>query len=226
MAAFGTRIGTYGVALNSATVAVVATGSSTLIQQGDLVFAVFAQQTTLTVSAVTDNRGHTYTATNIGTDAGNITGRAFYTRVTSTGPLVNVTATAISSTLNCAFVAAAFAGPFDITNLTDRNPANETTDTSSPFVCPSPTLTAFPDELLIGWATPAYGTTWTASGGFTMAHQLATQTVGEAILGYAVVASATSAAATFTAGANPTQVVLGTTTFVRDQDVLLGQGVL
>lgn len=225
MAAFGTLIGSYGVALTSATASVAATGSSTVIQQGDLVFAVFAQETNLTVTAVTDNRGHTYTATNIGTDAGAITGRAFYTRATSTGALTSVTASAVSSTLNCAFIAAVFAGPFDISPV-DQNIANQTTDTSSPFVCPSVTLTAFPSELLVGWATPNYGTAWTASTGWAMAHQLATATVGEAILGYAVVASTTSGAAIFTAGANPTQVVLGTTTFLQSQDALLGQGVL
>lgn len=225
MAAFGTMIGSYGVALNSASVSVIATGSTITIANGDLVFAVFAQETTLTVSAVTDNRGHTYTATNIGTDAGAITGRAFYTRSTSTGPLINVTATAISSSLNVAFIAAAFAGAFDITPV-DLNLANETFDIASPFVSPAAApVTNFTNELLIGWATPNYGTAWAASAG-SIAHQLATATVGEAILGYAVVASTTSGSPVFTAGSNPTQNVMGTTTFKRSLDNLLGQGVV
>ena len=47
------------------------------------------QQTSLTVTAVTDNLGNTYSATNAGSDNGNITGRAFYSRVTVPGTLTS-----------------------------------------------------------------------------------------------------------------------------------------
>ncbi len=221
MGVFGTVLGTFGVALNSASNNNVAVGSAA-IQPGDLIYGVFAQQTNLTVTGVTDNLGNSYTATNIGTDAGTITGRAFYARANTSGTVTSITAAAISSTFNVAFVAAAFTGPFDLVPI-DANIANTTADVTSPFACPTSGTLVQANELVIGWGCPSYGTAWAGTAGTTIATQLATQAVGQAVLGYQVVTSTVSITPQFSAGGNPTECVLGTNSFKLTR--LMGQGI-
>jgi len=215
MPAFGTLQGTFEIALNSTTssnAAVLVSGSG-VVQTGDLVFAVFAQQTNLTVSAVSDSMGHNYTATNLGTDAGSITGRAFYTRVTSNGTLTSVTAAATSSTLNCALVAASFAGPFSDPPV-DANIANTTTGSAGAvYTCPASGVLSQNGELIIGWGARGNGTAVTAVSPNLLAEQLATQTVGLAFIGYNAVITTSSFAPVFTSASSANQSVLGTTTF-------------
>src|SRR5687767_1058080 len=122
--AFGDVLGTFSVAANSITNPTDATGTAT-VAVGDLVYCVLVQQTALTVTAVTDNLGNTYTATNAGNDAGAVTARAFYSRVTVGGSLTTLSAAATASANNVVFIGVAFQGPF-IAPPIDANPANTT----------------------------------------------------------------------------------------------------
>ena len=72
---------------------------SVVVAVGDLVFVDFGQQTNLTATdTVTDNLGNTYVAVNAGTDAGSVSIRCFYTRVTVAGTLTQISVPATAST--------------------------------------------------------------------------------------------------------------------------------
>jgi len=227
MPAFGTLVATFGVSGNStltSNVAVFVSGDAAL-QTGDLIFAVFGEQTALTVSTVGDSMGHTYTATNIGTDAGTITGRAFYTRVTSNGSLTSVTATATASSDNFAFPVAVFEGPFDAPPA-DKNIANTTTGSAGAvYTCPASGALAQAIELVVGWGARNSGTAFTATSPNLLAIQLAAQTVAQAVIGYQTTINTSSLAPVFTSASSAGQSVLGTITFKLSNDVLLGQGI-
>src|SRR5215211_5595091 len=102
--AFGDLKGTLVVNANSITNPIAAAGS-VAVNIGDLVYAVFAEQLTVTVTTVSDNLGNTYTATAAGTDAGTSTGRAYWSRVTVAGTLTSVSAVATASGNNVAAIA-------------------------------------------------------------------------------------------------------------------------
>jgi hypothetical protein len=199
---------------NSITNPFAVTGSQD-VAVGDLVVAVFAEQTALTVTTVTDNLGNTYVAQNAGTDAGTITGRAYYARVTMPGTLTSVSAVATASGDNVAAVAAAFEGPF-ITSPLDANPANNNnTDNASPFTCPSTGVLAQAAELVVAWMSGQAGTTWLATSPNLKAADAVSQSVSTVILGYQVVAATTAVAPAFT-GTNPSVSVQGTMSFKQD----------
>lgn len=216
--AFGDLKGTFGVALNSALTSNVATGSATSVVAGDLVYAVFAQQTALTVSLVTDNLGHTYTASSVGTDAGSISGRAFYTRVTASGSLTSLTGTATASTQNVAFIAAAFAGPFAVPPI-DANPAEITAGSAgTSYTCPATGDRVQAVELVVGWIARGAGTAFTATSPNTVAVQLATQTVGNAVIGYQTTVTSSSFSPVFTSATTAGVRVLGVNSFLNAFD--------
>jgi hypothetical protein len=234
MPAFGTLLATFGVTANSvvsSNVAVLVSGSGA-VQIGDLAFAVFGQQIGLTVTDVVDNLGHTYTATNVGTDAGSMSGRAFYARMTSNGTLSSLTGLATDSTNNLAFPAAIFAGPFD-NPPADVNIANTTAGSAANvYTCPASGARGQFIELVVGWMARgnagASAALAAVSPNLTAIH-LASQTVAQAIIGYQTTINSSSFSPVFTAagegGPGTAGVrVLGTTSFRFTQ--LMGQGVV
>lgn len=222
MAFFGTLIGTGSLARATSSTTIVASGLSIPVNIGDLLFVAFAERTNNTVTGITDSMGNSYTATNIGTDAGTITGRAFYSRATSTSVLTAITAAAVSSADAFAMVLAAFAGAVDITPV-DQNPANITNDTISPFACPATGTLNATNGIAIGWGMAGYGTSWSATAGSTLAVQVASGTTVKAAINYQVYSNTSSLTPQFTAAGNPVQIVLGTTAFKISTDVLMGQ---
>ena len=213
--AFGDVRGTLTASSGSITNPFDATGS-VAVSVGDLVVALLAQQTNLTVTACSDNLGNTYSAQNAGTDAGAATGRMFYSRVTVAGTLTTISATCTGSTNNVTFPCAVFEGPFQASpHDTTANPANATTDTTSPFTCPASGTMAQADNLVIGWCTKNQNAALTASGSTSLAIAESGQVPVSAI-GYQVVAATTSVAPTLAAASDPTQIVLGTAVFKKD----------
>lgn len=183
--------------------------ASITVAVGDLVFALFVEQTARTVTAVTDNRGNTYTALNAGTDAGVVTGRAFYSRVTNAGTLSTITFAATASSNDCIMLAAVFEGPF---SALDQNPADITSDITSPFLCPPTGVLSQADELVVAWGAASHAVIWTAVA--PMADCTADAVAsGSGIIASKVVAATTTTTPSFTAGANPTQAILATSTF-------------
>jgi hypothetical protein len=157
----GDRKGGLSVTANSITNPIAAVGS-VAVAVGDLVVAVIAEKTEITATTVTDNLGNTYTDKSAGTDAGNITARAYYSRVTTAGTLTSVSAVATASSNNVSFIADVFEGPFETSPL-DTNPANITSDVTSPFTCPSTGTLAQASELVVCFASRVGNAAFTAT---------------------------------------------------------------
>jgi hypothetical protein len=211
--AFGGLKGFLEAAANSITNPFAATGS-VAVGVGDLVFAVLGEQTTLTITAVADNLGNTYSAVNAGTVSGAVTGRAFYSRVTVAGTLTSVSATTTASGDNVAFVAAVIEGPFAVGPL-DTAPANTTADITTPFTCPATGTLAQAREVVMAWCVADGSAVWTASAPNLLVRTLATQSILHTIIGYQAVNATTTVSPAF-AGTNPTVIVLGTASFKQD----------
>ncbi len=205
------------VAANSITNPTDAVGS-VAVALGDLIFVVVGEQTSVTATTVTDNLGNGYSATNAGTVAGTSTGRAYYSRVTVAGTLTTVHVAATGSTHNVAIDACVFTGPF-LTSPLDANPANITTQVTSPFTAPATGTLAQPDELVVSWAVATGSTVWSATSPNTLGAQTATQAILHTVIGYQTVGATTTVSPAFTAGSNPTDSVLGTSSFKQDEPV-------
>ena len=213
---FGALEATFTVAANSITnptVLALSTGSA-VANIGDLVYVVVGEQIAVTATAVTDNLGNSYASTQTGTDAGTATGIAFFSRVTVAGTITAINVAATASTNNVACVAALFEGPFKVSPR-DANPTNITSDVTSPFTCPASGTLTNATELIIGWGVATGNAVWTASAPNILADQIATQAVLKVALGYQTVTATTTTSPAFT-GTNPTEAVLGTTSFMRD----------
>lgn len=131
---------------NSITNPMNATGSVD-VSVGDLVFVTLSQQTNLTATGATDNLGHTYSAVNAGTDAGTVSIRCFYVRITTAGTLTTVSVATSASTNDASVAAIVIEGPFVASPL-DANPAN-TTDGTTPFTCPATGTLAQANEVVM-----------------------------------------------------------------------------
>jgi hypothetical protein len=218
--AFGGLRGTLVGGNNSIPNPLPATGSVAVVV-GDLVVALIAQQTALTVTAVTDNLGNTYTAQNAGTLASTtISGRMFYSRVTVAGTLTTVNAATTSSTNDASISAAVYEGPFKVSPL-DASPTNLTADTTTPYSCPATGTLAQADELCIGWFAAAGNATFTAGGGFTKSIQQS-QSANAATAICALVVAATTTQTPSWTGTAPSNDVLGTASFRKDTGVAVG----
>lgn len=213
--AFGGLKGTLTGNANSITNPFAATGSVAVVV-GDLVYAVLGQQTALTVTACSDNLGNTYTATQVGLDAGTSTGRAFRSRVTVAGTLTSVSATTTASANDVAFLAAVIEGPFELVPQ-DANPTNISTDITSPFTCPATGVLGQDREVVIAWGAAASGTAWAATSPNLLAGNVANATNIKVAIGYQAVTATTAVTPAFTAAANPGSCVLGTTSFRRQR---------
>jgi hypothetical protein len=210
--AFGGLKGTLTNSAGSITNPFSATGSVS-VSVGDLVVALLAQQTNLTISAVTDNLGHTYTDQNAGSDAGATTMRMFYVRVTTAGTLTSIDATCTASTNNVTFPCAVFEGPFAAPPI-DANIANAVnTDVTSPFTCPSTGTLSQASELVIALMTRnSTGAILATSPNLLAINE--TGQVPPSAIGYQVVSATTAVAPEFTCpSGDPTQSILGTCSF-------------
>lgn len=183
---------------------------SVAVSVGDLIVAVFGQQTNLTASGATDNLGNSYSAQNAGTDPGSPTARTFYSIATVTGTLTAIHIAASASTNDWAGFAGVFEGP--ITAL-DVNLANITTDVTSPFTCPATGTLAQPDELVVCWGAAHQSTVWAATSPLLLSGNANNSTNVKVALGRKVVSSTTTTSPEFTAAANPTTAILGTLSF-------------
>jgi hypothetical protein len=187
-----------------------AVAGSIAVSVGDLVFVVVGQQTIVTATTVTDNLGNTYTAQNAGSDAGNATGRSYYSIVTVAGTLTQLTCNAAGSTSDFAAVAAVIAGPLSVI---DANPANLTNDLTSPFTCPATGTLAQASEVVIGWIASNGNATWSATSPNLLADQVIQSTTIKVIIGYQLVSATSSVAPEFTGVAPTNASVLGTASF-------------
>jgi len=221
--AFGDLKGSLSVAANSITNPTNLAGS-VAVSVNDLVYVAVGEQTALTATAVTSSFVSTYAATNAGLDAGTVTGRAFWGLVTSAGTLTQISVAATASGDNVSAVAVVIEGPFAASPL-DANPAN-VEDIASPFTGPATGTLAQANEVVVAWAVNGVAGVWTATSPNIKRIELATQTVLTTKIGTQVVAATTSVAPAWT-GTNPTDSVLGTTSFKQaEADVPMAQACL
>jgi hypothetical protein len=211
--AAGDLRGAIFTALGSITATSVA-GGSVAVSVDDLIFVTFGEQTSLTVTGLNDNLGTgTYTATNAGTDAGNITGRSFYKRVLNAANLTVVNITATPSSDDFGIVVAVFQGPFHPAPL-DANPTNTTVGTSNPIQCPPTGTTAQAQELIVAWLCVNTQANYTSISPLNIA-AIATLGGGNALaaVGYNTVTAINTYQSSFTTSSAPAQIVKGANSF-------------
>ena len=224
--AFGDVTGTFqanAASIVAAPALALSTGSGA-VSVGDIVVVMLCEQTGLTVTDFFDSQGGssgspTYTAQNAGTLSGtNVSGRCFWRRVTVAGTLTSITGVASASSHNYAAVAAIIDGPF-VASPVDANPANTTTDTSSPFTTPATgTLAQAILEVVVSWIAQTGSNTLTATAPTIKAIQQNSVNVVGAILGTQVPPDTTSVTPAYT-GTAPTDNVLGTISFLGDTTI-------
>lgn len=197
----------------SAPINTVSSGSAAVVMN-DLVYAVWGEQTAPTTTTVSDNLGNVYTATQVATDGGTSTGHAYWSVVTVPGTISAITAVANGGTNNFAAGAVIIEGPFSFSPL-DRNPTNTVNDLATPFTCPSTTALSQAVEVVIGWVVSTGSAVWTATSPNLLGVQIATAAILSVRIGYQLVAVTTAVTPEF-AGTNPTDDVLGTTSFIND----------
>jgi hypothetical protein len=182
---------------------------------GDVIIvATCEDQTGISVTAVSDNLGNTYSASNVGTSGSSMAARMFYTIVTVPGIVSSITVTHNHNSRAGASVAA-FAGPC---SAVDANPSNNT-DGTSPHVCPLTGTLAQSVELVIGWgaAEVSSGANTSLDGVTTgtMAIHASSGTLDFSIASI-VTSTTSSTSVTFTSTDAPSGgAVLGTTSFKR-----------
>lgn len=211
--AFGSLVGTLTGNGASVTNPSDATGSVS-VAIGDLIFGVMGQQTNLTATTVTDNLGNTYAATNAGTDPGAATGRAYWSVATVAGTLTAVHFAATASANNYAVAAAVIEGPFRINAAQPgQNPANGSSDITSPFDCPATGALSVPEAVVMSWLANNFSGTAVSATSPNLLALSANNTSIQVSIGYMKVSVPTTVTPQFTAGSNPTVQVLGTTAF-------------
>jgi hypothetical protein len=214
---FGNPLGPMLVAsLASITNPFVAVNVSVEVQYGDLIYAVLTEQTNLTVTAMTDNLGHSYTALNAGSDSGAVTSRAFYTLVTTPGMLTQVSASTTSTSDNAVMLVQAFQGSFTPLTPLDASPSNSVNlDIVSPYVGPSTGTLGQADELMVAWLSRPDSTNMNSVAPLITIGQINSATVLRTLLSYQVLAATTSIAPSFTSATDPTQTIMGVSTFKK-----------
>src|SRR5262245_46252546 len=209
--AFGDKKGALTGNGNSQTNPSVISGS-VAVAVGDLVFGVAGQQTNLTATTtISDNLGNSYSFQNAGTDAGTPTGRPFWGRITVAGTLTTINVPATASTNDYANRAVVIEGPFQVNPL-DANPANITSDVTSPFTCPATGTLGLTPEVIIAWGAKDGNAAWSATSPNTLDGNTANSTNISVVIGYQAVTATTTVSPAFT-GTNPTAAVLGTASF-------------
>ncbi len=74
--------------------------------------------------------------------------------------------------------------------------------------------------MVIGWGTANYGTVWTATSPNLLAIDQASQSVAKCAIGYQLTAATTAVIPEFAAAGNPSNAILGTASFMMDDQVL------
>ncbi len=213
MPSWGQRTGTLtgnAVSIGTSLAATTLVGSGA-VQVGDLIFVVVGEQTTNTVTSVTDNLSNTYTALHAAVDSGTATARPFYSRVTNPGTISSVTATANGGTNNGVIAAAIFSGPFKASPL-DKSPT-ATSDNASPFTAPTTTALAQIYELAVSWNASTGNATFSATSPNLKDVEIATASVMSVRIGSQTVAATTALTPEWT-GTNPTDGMAGVATFM------------
>lgn len=162
---------------------------------GDLIFALFAEQTNLTVSGAVDNLGNTYAPQNAGSDGGVPTGRVFWSRVTNPGALTQINFAATASADDYNIMVAVIGGPFAVACV-DANPANSTSSNAT-TTCPATGTLAQAKEVVMAWYVPSGGTPAATAPNVLAGIEFGTRNV-IAALGYQAVNSTASVAPVFT----------------------------
>jgi len=199
-------------------------GNVANVAVGDLVYAVWGQQTGLTVGVgpanPTDNLGNTYAWCNAGNDPGTPTARAAWSIVTTGGTLTQVRAAATASSNNYANFAQVIEGPFrPNANQPAANPANTTNDITSPFTCPATGTLPQASCKVMAFYVCASSATFAATSPNLLAGQATSSTLVATVIGHQTVSSTSSVSPEFT-GTNPAgQSILGTTAFAADTSI-------
>jgi hypothetical protein len=183
---------------------------------GDLVIVAVNESTSLTATAASDNLGNAYSAINAGTDAGAMTLRGFYSRVTNAGYITPITVTCSASADDFVALAAAYKGPFVDPPL-DMTPAN-TTDITSPFTTTTSGTLTQADELIIviGADVTAAGPQYVGNSPLVRDHDgVQTGAFLSAAIMSAVVSSTADTAYSFTKTSDPTAAVQTIATFKK-----------
>jgi hypothetical protein len=180
------------------------------VEVADLVFVTLAQETNLTAGACSDNLGNTYTAFNSGSDAGAITGRAYYSIVTNPGFLSQVSVVASASTNNAILTALPVQGPF---TTIDANPANSVNvDLVAPYDGPATGSLAQADEFLVTWAMRPDTVNIIPVSPQTSMSSLSSGSLRSATARQ-VLSSASSVTPTWSSASDPPQIIVGVATF-------------
>lgn len=194
-----------------------ATGSVS-VAVGDLIWVTIGHRGSLVDDTVSDNLGHSYTAQNAGSDAGNATGRAYWVIATNAGTLTQVDV-AVTATSNDDFSVAVdvYEGPYDGTPL-DASPTNVTNDITTPFASPSSGTLAQADELVISWITATNGRDMSVNSPFTLGQTVKSGSEGGAntvcaAIARQVVSATTPVSCEWTAGGAPGADVIGLASF-------------
>ena len=203
-------------------------GSIANVAVGDLVYAVWGEQTTGTMGVgatnPTDNLGNTYAWCSAATDPGTPTARAAWSIVTAGGTLTQVRVAATASGDNYANFAAVIEGPFKPNaSQPAANPANGTNDITSPFTCPATGVLPQANCVVMAFFCAASNATFAATSPNLLAGQATSAALVKTVVGYQMVAATTTVSPAFT-GTNPTgQSILGTTAFLLN---VIGTGAL
>jgi hypothetical protein len=191
-------------------------GGAFTVSVDDLIVAAIAEQTTITATAVTDNLGNTYSAVSAGVDAGTATQRVFYSTVTTGGSVTAVNFTATASGNDAAVIAFGVKGPFRATaTVLDAAPAPDTTDVTSPFTFPATGTLAQADEAVVTFFSFLTGAPTIPTSPQTLIIRVSPSANIGLAAGIQVVSSTSTVTPQWTAGVNPSQVVLGTYSFER-----------
>jgi len=205
----GDLLGTLSANTSDITNPFPATGS-VAVSVGDLVYVVIGEASNLTVTAVTDNLGNSYSAITAGRDSGGCTGRAFYSRVSAAGTITSVSATCSASTDNGVIIAAVFQGPYASSPL-DAAPA-DVEDTTGSFSCPATGVLAQANETVACYMVWDTNDTQTATAPNIKALQVTAGTGLGAAVGYQTVSSTASVTPVWTGNIDLDD-VLGTASF-------------
>lgn len=209
---FGSTLGQYFLGqLGSTTNPFPSSSGHVTVAVGDLVYAVFTEQTSLTATAANDILGNTYTVCNSGSDVGAVAGRAFYSIITIPGTISGggLTISCSASSDDAVLIGQAFQGPFV---GIDANPANASSDITSPYNGPATGTLVQADELLVAWANRPDSVNFSSTSPLIQIAQAGSGNV-HAVLSYQVLASTSTVTPQWTSVSDPSQLLSGTTTF-------------
>lgn len=219
--AFGALLGTDGAASTSPGTGIAGAGLTVAV--GDLVvvaYGMYESQDART-RTISDDLVNTWTplATGVASDSRSLT--SWYSRITVAGTCV-ITTGHTSATADASLTICRYEGPFLASPL-DKNPTN-TSDTNSPYNCPSSGTLTQADELVIGMMGCGRGMTVANNGLAATAPSVldrvdasgtGANTAGS-MISSRVVAATTAVAPEFTVSGSTENAHKGTSTYLKD----------